>query len=172
MYLLLDLKNLLLRNRQAQKLLFIVLIFLKKKNIFYNNFILLEPTSPLTSRKDIDNAIRVFEKNKIRADALVTVSKAEQSHPVFLLKKDKNNFIKPFLNKSFDFKRRQDLSELFFFDGSLYISKIKTYLIKKTFNHNKTIAYQLEKYKYIEIDDKSDLKLVRIIKQYLKNKKK
>ncbi len=142
--------------------------FLRKKNFTYNNFILLEPTSPLTSNIDIDKAIRVFERNKIKADALVTVSKAEQSHPVFLVKKDKNNLIKPFLKKSFDFKRRQDLSKLFFFDGSLYISKVKTYLTKKTFNHNKTLAYQLEKYKYIEIDDKIDLKLVRIIKKYFK----
>ena len=41
-------------------------------------------------------------------------------------------------------------------------------IFKKNFNHNKTLAYQLEKYKYIEIDNKIDLKLVRIIKKYFK----
>ena len=51
-------------------------------------------------------------KNIFKADAL-TVSKAEQSHPVFLVKKIKK-FFKPFLNKSFNFKRRQDLSKIFF----------------------------------------------------------
>ena len=71
--------------------------FLRKKNFTYNNFILLEPTSPLTSYKDIDNAIRVFKKNIFKADALVTVSKAEQSHPVFLVKKDKKILSNHFL---------------------------------------------------------------------------
>ena len=84
------------------------------------------------------------------------------------MQKRKKNLIKPYLNKKFIFKRRQDISELFFFDGSLYISKVKTYLKKKTFNHNKTMAIELEKYKFLEIDDKIDLMLAKILMKNLK----
>ena len=144
------------------------ILFLEKNNFFYEYIVLLEPTSPLTTTKDIDKAIETLLKNKSGAEALVTVTKAEQSHPIFMVKKNKNNFIKPYLNKLFQFKRRQDLTELYFFDGSLYISKTNIYLEKKTFNHSKTLAHELPKYKYIEIDDKIDLQLARILLNNLK----
>jgi CMP-N,N'-diacetyllegionaminic acid synthase len=144
--------------------------FYQKKSIFYDYFVLLEPTSPLTTSKDIDRAIKLLLENNKSAESLVTVTKAEQSHPIFLVKKGKKDLIRPFFNRQFIFKRRQDISELFFFDGSLYISKVETYLKKKTFNHNKTMALELEKYKFLEIDDKIDLMLAKILIKSLKKK--
>ena len=64
----------------------------------------------------------MFFKNK-KAKSLVSVSKAETSHPVFLSKKNKSGFISPIFYKNFKFVRRQDLKEIFYFDGSLYLSK-------------------------------------------------
>lgn len=136
--------------------------FFKKNKEIYEYFVLLEPTSPLTTYKDIDFAINMLLKKKKIADALITVSKVEQTHPVFLAKKNHNNLISPYLKKKFSFIRRQDLTPLFFFDGSIYISKVKTYIKKKTFHHNKTLAFELPKYKSIEIDDNIDLKIARL----------
>lgn len=139
------------------------ILYLQKKNKHYDYVVLLEPTSPLTTSLDIDKALKKLITNKINASALVTVTKAQQSHPIFLIKKRKNNLIEPYLSKSFKFRRRQDITKTYFFDGSLYISKVKTYLKKKTFNHSKTLAHELNKYKYIEIDDKIDLQIARLL---------
>ncbi len=137
--------------------------FFFKKNLFYDYFVLLEPTSPFTTSKDIDNGIKKLLKNNKIAEALVTVTKVEQAHPNFLSKIKKNHIISPYQSKKFNFKRRQELSSLYYFDGSLYVSEVKSYLKKKTFNHNKTLAFELPKYKSIEIDDLTDLKLARLI---------
>ena len=142
--------------------------FLKKKKIFYKYFILLEPTSPLTNSKDIDKAFKMFFKNK-KAKSLVSVSKAETSHPVFLSKKNKSGFISPIFYKNFKFVRRQDLKEIFYFDGSLYLSETNYYLKKKTFNHDRTLPIQLEKWKSVEVDCINDLICVEALK---KNEKK
>ena len=142
--------------------------FLKEKKIFYKYFILLEPSSPLTNSKDIDKAFKVFLKNK-KAKSLVSVSKAEISHPVFLSKKNKSGFITPFFYKNFKSARRQDLKEILYFDGSLYLSETKYYLRKKTFNHDKTLSIQLEKWKSVEVDCINDLICAEALK---KNEKK
>ena len=49
--------------------------------------------------------------------------------------------------------RRQDIKPVYFIDGTIYISKINTFLKKRTFCHNKTIGYELPKWKSIEIDE-------------------
>tara|TARA_B110000495_G_C22890808_1_gene519582 strand:- start:146 stop:322 length:177 start_codon:yes stop_codon:yes gene_type:complete len=50
----------------------------------------------------------------------------------------------------------------------IYISKIKTLMKYKTFYHNKTKAYEVPKWKSLEIDDIEDLNLAKF---YVTNKK-
>lgn len=125
---------------------------------------MLEPTSPLTTAKDINLAIKKFFKNK-KAKALVGVSKVTTGHPVFLSKISKGGFLKPFIGKKFISYRRQNLSQIFFFDGSIYLSNTKYYLKKKTFNHNKTIPMIFPKQKSFEVDDNIDYNIIKILKK-------
>ena len=104
--------------------------FLKKKNVFYKYFLLLEPTSPLTSKTDIDKAFSKFFKNK-KAKSMVSVSKAETSNPIFLSKISKSGFISPLYLKKFRFVRRQILKKHFTLMDHC-ISDTKYYL-KKNF---------------------------------------
>ena len=64
---------------------------------------------------------------------------------------------------------RQKISPLYFFDGSIYISKVETIFRKKTFYHDNTLPYVTHKYKSFEIDDIIDHICVEAI---FKNKKK
>ena len=64
--------------------------------------------------------------------------------------------------------RRQDIEPLYYLDGSIYISKIRTLMEKKSFYHNKTVAYKVDKWKSLEIDDIEDFNLA---KYYIKAKK-
>ena len=82
--------------------------------------------------------------------------------------KNKNSLV-PFLKKNDNpAMRRQDIEQLYFLDGSIYISKIKTLMKYKTFYHNKTKAYEVPKWKSLEIDDIEDLNLAKF---YVTNKK-
>ena len=70
----------------------------------------------------------------------------------FSIKIDKNSFIKPYVGfKKFSALRRQELEDLYFLDGSIYISKIETLLKKRSFHHERTIAKEMPKFKNIEI---------------------
>ncbi len=138
--------------------------FFKNKNELYDYIVLLEPTSPLTTETDIDTGIEKLLLDK-SAESIVGVSLSEVSHPDFLvnLKNGFLNFINE--NQKSSVIRRQDLEDLYFYDGTLYISEIDSYL-EKEFYHEKTLGYVTPKWKSLEIDDMYDFIMVEAIMQY------
>jgi len=138
--------------------------FFKNKNELYDYIVLLEPTSPLTIETDIDTSIEKLLLDK-SAESIVGVSLSEASHPDFLvnLKNGFLNFINE--NQKSSVIRRQDLEDLYFYDGTLYISEVDKYL-EKEFYHEKTLGYVTHKWKSLEIDDMYDFIMVEAIMQY------
>ena len=111
--------------------------FFKKKKLIFDYIVLLEPTSPLTTYKDIDNALQYLYKNRDIGDSIVSASQNLNYHPDFNFKIKKNKLIS--LKKKLYAKRRQDLSKMYFFDGSLYISKVSSIYKKKNILSQKNI---------------------------------
>ena len=137
--------------------------WLRKKGKNYEFVVLLEPTSPLRDHNDIDLAINKIIK--LKAQSLVSVSKAVALHPAYLYKKTKAEKIKPFKTYKKKYIRKQDIEPVYFMEGTIYISKVSTLLKKKTFCHKNTLMYEVPKWKSLEIDDSLDLILVRAIIQ-------
>ena len=143
--------------------------FLKKKNENFDYIVLLEPTSPLTTSLDIDNALRTLDKNK-DADSLVSIAENIDCHPVFNINLNNKGIIKPYLKKLAS-PRRQDLSKLFFYCGNIYVSKIKPLLKSKSFyQKDKTIGFKSNKWQSLEIDDIYDFIYVESVMKYKKYK--
>lgn len=129
----------------------------ENNNEYFDYILLLEPTSPLRTVEDIDNPIKNLIDNK-DAESLVSVAKQESAHPEFSVIITKNGLIQPFINKKkMEAKRRQDLKEAFYFEGTIYLSKVSAIKIKKSFYHDKTLPYIVERYKALEIDEINDL---------------
>lgn len=142
---------------------------LKKR---FDYIVLLEPTSPLRESQDIDQAIEMLFSNQ-NADAIVGICKTESQNPVFLVKLlSQTQTIEGYVNKDFSPIRRQDISELYFFEGTIYISKTSTLLQYKNFYHHKTMGYVVPKWKSLEVDDDDDFTMVEamINKYIIKNK--
>ena len=139
--------------------------FFKSKNILFDYVALLEPTSPLTTSKDIDKAIIKLKKHKL-ANSIVGISKIVNNHPDFNIKINNKSIIK-FATKKI--KRRQEISNLYFLDGSLYVSKISSLVKHRSFYQNKTIGFLTPKWKSFEIDDYVDFLTISTI---MKNRKK
>ncbi len=134
--------------------------FYKRKKVFFDYVLLLEPTSPLRDYKDVNLCLKKVLKNKI--DAMVSVTKVINQHPSFLYSLKKNNFLVPYLkNKKKLYVRRQDINSLYYLEGSIYISKISSLLKKRTFYHEKTQAFTVDKWKSLEIDDIDDFNLAQ-----------
>lgn len=137
------------------------------KNEFAKEFdyiVLLEPTSPLREARDINIAIeQLFNSN---ADSIVGICKTEDQNPAFLVFKNEKDFISGYENHDMKVLRRQDIKDVYFFEGTIYISKTDVLLNKKTFYHENTIGYVVPKYKSLEIDDIDDFIMVEAIMKH------
>tara|TARA_B100001564_G_C20600769_1_gene652599 strand:- start:363 stop:1076 length:714 start_codon:yes stop_codon:yes gene_type:complete len=131
----------------------------------FDYIILLEPTSPLRTYNDLNVAIEKLVNNKSGAEAIVGVCELESTHPSFLIKLQ-DSFLK-FLDskQQSEVLRRQDLEKFYFYEGSLYISEVNSYL-EKEFYHDKTLGYVVPKWKSLEIDELEDLVMVEAIMKH------
>ncbi|QDM00880.1 acylneuraminate cytidylyltransferase family protein [Aliarcobacter butzleri] len=130
----------------------------------FNYIVLLEPTSPLRRGSDIDTAIeQLFNSN---ADSIVGICRTEDQNPAFLVFKNEKDFISGYENHDIKVLRRQDIKDVYFFEGTIYISKTDVLLNKKTFYHENTIGYVVPKYKSLEIDDIDDFIMVEAIMKH------
>ncbi|BCA94937.1 acylneuraminate cytidylyltransferase [Legionella antarctica] len=132
----------------------------------YDYTVLLEPTSPLTESSDVDRALETLVSSK--GLAIVGTCKVEATHPVYCATIGEDSLLKPFNRDNFAKPiRRQDVDELFFFEGSLYISEVKKYLETQTFYHELTLPYVVPAWKALEIDTLLDFFKVEAV---MKNK--
>jgi N-acylneuraminate cytidylyltransferase/CMP-N,N'-diacetyllegionaminic acid synthase len=99
------------------------------------------------------------------ATSIVGVSKVESQHPSFTVSLTEDKFLRSANN--FEILRRQDIGDLYFYEGSVYISTIEKYKELNNFYHNNTLGYIMPKWKAFEIDDMVDF----IITEALLNKK-
>lgn len=121
-----------------------------------------EPTSPLRDKEDIDSAVALLLDNP-QATAVVGICKTESQNPAFLVKKKENNFLVGYENPHMKAVRRQDINEVYYLEGSVYISQMDALITENTFYHEKTLGYEFPKWKALEIDDLYDFIMVEAI---------
>jgi CMP-N-acetylneuraminic acid synthetase len=128
---------------------------LEEKN--YDYLILLQPTSPLRTSKDIDEA---FEKLITgEANSLISVCGIEH-HPYKSFKVDDKGYLQGVINNDFPFFPRQELPKVFRANGAIYIIKLKDFVKNGSLFTDKTIHYKMNKEKSLDIDVIQDIKHV------------
>jgi CMP-N-acetylneuraminic acid synthetase len=133
--------------------------YYEQRNISFDYFILLQPTSPLRTREDIIRAFEILEQKN--AKSIVSVCEAEHS-PLLMNKLDNDLSMKDFLKKEND-KRRQDFDKYYRLNGAIYISEVKNFLETKNFYGEGSYAYIMPNNRSVDIDNEIDLKLAEII---------
>jgi N-acylneuraminate cytidylyltransferase/CMP-N,N'-diacetyllegionaminic acid synthase len=124
----------------------------------YDFLAMIEPTSPQRDEHDLVSAFQQL-KNTKGAESIVGVCRTESGHPLFLTKLN-NGFLEPYANKTFRVYRRQEIDEVYFFEGSMYIAKTESFKKRKGFYHEKTLGFEMPKWKSFEIDDLTDFLII------------
>ena len=128
----------------------------KKKIIFNKNshIVVLQCTSPIRSRKDIDKAIKHYIKNKL--DSLF--SGCENKN---LFWGQSNKTLQPINYNMFKRKREQSMQKQFIENGSIYIFNLLKFLKYKNRLFGKIGIFLMNKITSIQIDDKEDVIICR-----------
>jgi CMP-N,N'-diacetyllegionaminic acid synthase len=123
----------------------------------YEYVILLEPTSPLTESADISEALKKLHSSRHYVDSIVGVSSIEANHPEYSVTKNSKGIISPAFSDDFkSLRRRQNIEELYFLDGSLYISRVEPLKETKSFYGSKTMGFPVPRWKSFEVDELVD----------------
>lgn len=130
----------------------------------FDYLVLLEPTSPLTDAADIDRAVTALHAASGKAEALVAVTAIHNAHPAFLVRDRGDGLLRPWQGESFgDLPRRQDLEPVYALDGSLYVTRVDALRRELTFYHDRTMGFEMPRYKSFEIDEMVDFLCVEAI---------
>ncbi len=131
----------------------------KENNTKINDFIVLQPTSPLRTSEDIDNAINLF----FEKDADSVISYTEEHHPISWHKKINADlsFINIFENKLLN---RQEISKTYYPNGAIFIFKFKIILQRKYYT-KKSFAYIMPRNRSVDIDTTEDFEYAEFLMQ-------
>lgn len=114
--------------------------------------VLLQPTQPLRTVKDIDESISFFFDNGQRG--LVSVSGVDD-HPLLIRTINESNELSTML-KDCSTCRRQDMPEYYRVNGCIYINRIDEIDRSLSFNDN-PIGFIMDKSHSVDIDEEKDL---------------
>ena len=123
--------------------------------------VLLQPTSPLRTREDIDGALEKFEREEL---PVASVSKAKDS-PILLRKLTGDSRMESLLGLP-STVRRQDMPPVYRVNGSIYINEISSLSESTSFNDN-VCPYVMDESHSVDIDDYLDLE---VAKYYMEGK--
>ncbi|MDD3626892.1 MAG: acylneuraminate cytidylyltransferase family protein [bacterium] len=140
--------------------------YYKKKGIEFESIVLLQPTSPLRSVSDINEAVKKYQQFNL--NALVSVTEV-QEHPELMYKIKKEFLEELNIQKEACFKRSQDMSKLYRINGAIYIVKVQDFLKEKSFILEDTGYYIMPYERSIDIDEPVDFKIAEF---FLKEKRK
>jgi len=132
---------------------------LKNKNIEPDIVVLLQPTSPLRTSQDIDNAIKLFMEHD--CDSVVSV--CEVKHSPYWSFKIENGYLKPIFGEKYLKKRRQELPKAYLPNGALFIATPNVLREYKNFYCKRTIPYIMPTERSIDIDNEVDFLLAELL---------
>jgi CMP-N,N'-diacetyllegionaminic acid synthase len=135
--------------------------FLEKNREFFEILVLLEPTSPLRKKDDIDNGIKTLLNSNLEATSVISLGKVTLEHPSIIKLVD-NGYVIPY-DKKDKIYQRQQLKDVYFPYGVFYISYTKNLIEDRTFYQTKTIPYFIERWQNYEIDDIYDFLCIEAV---------
>jgi CMP-N,N'-diacetyllegionaminic acid synthase len=127
----------------------------------YDIVVLLEPTSPLRDASDIAGALEHLTAND-KVESVVGVAKVEAVHPAYLFHLAEG-ILEPYSTVHPNHVRRQDLEDLYFIEGSVYVSYANSLRQKRAFYHDRTAPWVVPRWKSHEIDELADMVVIEAL---------
>lgn len=127
----------------------------------FDVLVLLQPTQPLRTAIDIDEAIKSFFDHQCQP----VVSVCEVDDNPLLMRHIKNGKLKSLLNMS-STCRRQDMPRYYKVNGCIYINEVNSINENTSFNDN-TIPFIMEQQHSVDIDEEKDILMAEYYLSFL-----
>ena len=126
----------------------------------YETLMLLQPTSPLRTAKNIQEAYREMEEKK--ANSIISLCEMDHS-PLQSNTLPENLSLGGFIHATSKGKRRQDMATYYRFNGAIYLTKVDFFTKNHDIYREKCYAYIMNKRDSIDIDDEYDFAMAEAV---------
>lgn len=141
--------------------------FLKNKGKVFDAVCLLQPTYPFREDGFIDKAVKIFMEND--PDSLISVLPLpDKYNPHWIFEKGQNNFLRIATGEKEIIKRRQELPEAFYRDGSVYITKTDVLINEHSLYGGKIGYIVSDVSRYVNIDTIEDWEKAEALAEKIK----
>ena len=133
--------------------------FFKEQGYEYKKLVLLQPTSPLRTSQDVERAMALYRDN---IEMVVSVMKSHA--PAVLCCENEDGYVELVYNKNA--AGRQQLQDMYEFNGAVYVINVQALLDKGLSKFSKRVKSVMSKEHSIDIDDICDF---RVVETFLKD---
>jgi len=141
----------------------------EKNRIIFDAVLLLQPTSPIKTGEDIDNAISLLENNK-EINSVISVVEMDDIHPARMYWESENSTLKSILPK-YEKTRRQDIPKALYRNGVLYLTRVSAIKKDRQIIVKPLLPYKMDPNLLVNIDEPRDILIAEvIIKAWKENK--
>lgn len=141
----------------------VILHAIKKLNLKKSDdVLLLQPTSPLRTSEDINNAISIMRTH--HSDAVVSVTEiSKMAHEYITQTIDENGILSEAVHSLGEYVNK-DFPKRYMWNGAIYLNRVESLLKDKTFRpKERTFALEMPKERSIDIDTELDFALAECI---------
>lgn len=130
--------------------------FYRERGEYYDDIVLLQPTSPLRRGEDIIGAVALYDRKQ--GTSLVSCYREESvsEYNAYHIENDMGIAMHPDHNKG---KRRQDLPELYVRNGAVFITDVQYLLEAELVISDEPVIYVMPAERSMNIDTKYDMEL-------------
>jgi CMP-N,N'-diacetyllegionaminic acid synthase len=132
-----------------------------------SHVLLLQPTSPLRTGEDIDNAMALLQEK--HADSVVSVSESK-SHPYLAKVLGPDGRLSDFNKPSEGYLARQTLPSSYHLNGAIYLARREVIRRRGTFFTDSTYGYVMPQERSLDVDTPWDLFMADLILTQLREK--
>lgn len=129
-----------------------VLSYFKEEGKHFDYIVLLEPTSPLRKKDDLDAAIKLAVDNET-SDGVVSLGEVHMEHPMIVKKINEKGKITSYIDEVKKITQRQQADKAYFPYGVIYMIKSEVFKREKAFYTNNIAPYFIERWQNYEVDD-------------------
>ena len=132
--------------------------FYEQQGYFSDTLILLQPTSPFRTAKQIREALALYTEN---LDMVVSVKETKANPYYLLFEEDKEGFLQK--SKEAHFIRRQDCPKVWELNGAIYIINVASLKKNQMNTFKKVLKYEMDEYSSHDIDTMFDWNIAELI---------
>jgi CMP-N-acetylneuraminic acid synthetase len=132
----------------------------ERESIKVDTVVLLQPTTPFRKYATIDDCIDLYEREA--ADSVVSVMPAPHFVNPHWVRKIEDGYLKPYMDQK-DFTRRQDLPEVYWRNGQVYVTKKEVLFNTNDLFGEKSLPYIMNDDYPVNIDNLIDFKFAEYL---------